>query len=98
MGTVGEEAPTAVDVDSVMTSSNANSNNGDGAIHEPLVHDFAVAAMHNDEASSERGPILTPPANEPGLERTSSWLSDEETAAPPPDFTRRGIHIPSRTR
>jgi hypothetical protein len=72
-----------------------------GAVHEPLVLDFA--AMHDGYDTKGQSPPLTPPPSQKASrDQQGSWLSDEErdttTAPPPPDFTRRGIHIPSRTR
>jgi hypothetical protein len=68
---------------------------------EPLVLDFAT--MHNEYYTKEQGaPLTPPPSQKADPENQDRWLSDEErdtTPAPaPPDFTRRGIHIPSRTR
>jgi hypothetical protein len=72
-----------------------------GAVQEPLVLDFAT--MHNGDYTKDQGALLTPPhSQKANRENQDHWLSDEErdtTPAPaPPDFTRRGIHIPSRTR
>lgn len=73
-----------------------------GAVNEPLVWDFA--AMH-DGYTKEQSPPLTPPhSHETRREHQDTWIPDEEQQAgpsrapAPPDFTRRGIHIPSRTR
>jgi hypothetical protein len=74
-----------------------------GAVEEPLVLDFA--AMHNGFDTKDQSPPLTPPpSHKASGENYDHWLSDDErhtptaTAPAPPDFTRRGIHIPSRTR
>ncbi|KAH9868457.1 hypothetical protein J1614_007529 [Plenodomus biglobosus] len=84
-GKAGEEAQASVD--SVMTPN--SSGNG-----EPLVVDFAI--MHDEQGSNERMPPRTPAKS--NLDPEAHWLSDDYTAAPPPpDFTRRDIHIPSRT-
>lgn len=73
-----------------------------GAVNEPLVWDFA--AMH-DGYTKEQSPPLTPPhSHKTRREHQDTWIPDEEQQAgpsrapAPPDFTRRGIHIPSRTR
>jgi hypothetical protein len=96
MGTVGEEATTAHH-DVMPASANTQARINEGAVNEPLVHDFA--SMHDGSNKHEGNPPLTPPADGSEFERPSGWLSDDEaTAPPPPDFTRRGIHIPSRTR
>lgn len=84
------ETPAHLPVDSVITP-NAHGNG------EPLVLDFAT--MH--DAHSSKGPDTSqiPLSVRPTPERQSSWLSDDDIAAPPPpDFTRRDIHVPSRTR
>ena len=100
MGSVGEEAPAPAYVNSVMTTPNGDAKlngNGDDAVNEPLVLDFAT--MHDRQDLSESKAPLTPTSSRPNLERASSWLSEDDTAAPaPPDFTSRGIHVPSRTR
>jgi hypothetical protein len=95
MGTAGE-------VPAQAHGSVINAHADDGAINEPLVMDFA--AMHDDHTKAQ-SPPLTPPASQHiTREEQDSWFSDGENdtgAAPapaPPDFTRRGIHIPSRTR
>ncbi|KAH8726786.1 hypothetical protein GQ44DRAFT_649836 [Phaeosphaeriaceae sp. PMI808] len=95
MGILGEEL--AQDDVNVIAPHNANA----GAVNEPLV-DFSV--MHDGHDTRAQSPPLTPPLTghtSLTLERQGSWLSDEErdtkTAPAPPDFTRRGIHIPSRT-
>jgi hypothetical protein len=72
-----------------------------GAVEEPLVSDFA--AMHNGFDTKDQSPPLTPPPSQKASgENYDHWLADVEqdtpTAPAPPDFTRRGIHIPSRTR
>ncbi|KAF1841649.1 uncharacterized protein K460DRAFT_170803 [Cucurbitaria berberidis CBS 394.84] len=100
MGSLGEEPPAPAYVNSVMTtplSADADLNgNGDGAVDEPLVHDFA--AMHDRQDSIESKAPLTPASSRPDPHRSGSWLSEDDTVAPPPpDFTRRLIHVPSRT-
>lgn len=99
MGSVGEEAPGPAYVDSVMTSPDADAKldgNVDNAINEPLVLDFAT--MHDGQDLKESEPPLTPDGSRPDFERSASWLSEDDPAAPPPDFTSRGIHVPLRTR
>lgn len=93
MGSIGESIPAFVD--SVMTS-NGGAEHTDGT-GEPLVVDFAT--MH-DTNTKEQPPPLTPTTSgKPSRDREASWLSDDETTAPPPpDFTRRDIHVPTRTR
>ncbi|KAL5403304.1 hypothetical protein PMIN03_009979 [Paraphaeosphaeria minitans] len=67
-------------------------------VAEPLVED--LDQVHADE---EHAPA---PQFQPSLGNTVDYLpgrhrsptpSEEDAAAPPPDFTRRGIHIPTRT-
>jgi hypothetical protein len=88
--------------DSAQVSHSVVADNVDaGAVEEPLVLDFA--AMHNGFDTKDQSPPLTPPPSQKASgENYDHWLSDEErdtpTAPAPPDFTRRGIHIPSRTR
>ncbi|KAF2856761.1 hypothetical protein T440DRAFT_494560 [Plenodomus tracheiphilus IPT5] len=84
-GKAGEGAQAYVD--SVMTPN----SDGNG---EPLVVDFAI--MHDEHASNERMAPRTP--GKSNLDPEGHWLSDDDIAAPPPpDFTRRDIHVPSRT-
>ena len=100
MGSVGEEAPVPAYVDSVMTHPNTDAKlngNGDSAVNEPLVLDFAT--MHDGHDINESKAPLTPDSSRPDFNRSTSWLSEDDAAAPaPPDFTSRGIHVPLRTR
>jgi hypothetical protein len=79
-----------------------NANADDGAINEPLVVDFA--SMHDGHTKASSPPLTPPLSQHLTREEKDSWFSDEEydtgisPAPAPPDFTRRGIHIPSRTR
>ncbi|OCK81583.1 hypothetical protein K432DRAFT_295172 [Lepidopterella palustris CBS 459.81] len=69
----------------------------DGATGEPLVQDFQdLHSTKSSEAPDPQTPVHSPPKPLP-LESHPVVSSDEETAPPPPDFTRRGIHIPTRT-
>jgi hypothetical protein len=95
MGIVGE--------DSARSNHGVMSAHADaGAINEPLVLDFA--AMHDGIVTRGQSPPLTPPPSQQATHDQNNWLSDDERdpatspAPAPPDFTRRGIHIPSRTR
>jgi hypothetical protein len=99
MGSVGEHAPTYY-VDSVIAGASPDvdakvQGELDGPVnHEPLVMDFA--AMHDEHSiNAPNAPFATPSSRADG-----SWLSDDDTAAAPPDFSRRDIshHIPLRTR
>lgn len=99
MGSIDVES--SASIDSVIkppdTDANKLNDGDDGAINEPLV--LEIAAMHDGHSSNTKSPPLTPVASRPDPDPSESWLSEDETAAPaPPDFTRRGIHIPSRTR
>ncbi|KAH7073379.1 hypothetical protein FB567DRAFT_611632 [Paraphoma chrysanthemicola] len=94
MGIVGEN--------SAESQHNVMSAHADaGAIHEPLVLDFA--AMHDGFVTKGQSPPLTPPTSQKATRDNNSWLSDDERdsatspAPAPPDFTRRLIHVPSRT-
>jgi len=80
--TMGEGAPASVG--SAMTPH---------SIAEPYVVDFAV--MHDEETSDERIDPRTPARSNLGPE--GQWLPEDDIAPPPPDFTRRDIHVPSRT-
>ncbi|KAI4929356.1 uncharacterized protein J4E92_005020 [Alternaria infectoria] len=98
MGSSTELAPAYVD--SVMapdTDAHPNVTNGSGgAFNEPLVLDFAT--MQDASDSNARSAPLSPVTRPADPERRESWLSDDETApAPQIDFTRKDIHIPSRT-
>jgi hypothetical protein len=83
--------------DSVITA-NADA----GAVNEPLVLDIGAIYEGRNKVSSP--PLTPPPSQKASQEKQDSWLSDDEQdsrvypAPAPPDFTRRGIHIPSRTR
>lgn len=61
---------------------------------EPYVVDFAM--MHDEEASAEPKSPQSPVGIKYDLD--GQWLPEDDIAPPPPDFTRRDIHIPSRTR
>jgi hypothetical protein len=95
MGSAGE-------VPAYASGSVINANADDGAINEPLVVD--IASMHDEHTKAQSPPLTPPPSQHLTREEQDSWLSDEEydtgilPAPAPPDFTRRGIHIPSRTR
>lgn len=99
MGSTDAQAP-GYYVDSVMAGSSPDSNakvhgDVDGPVNEPLVMDFA--AMHDEHSiNGHNAPLASPSSKVNG-----SWLSDDDTAAAPPDFSgRRDIshHIPLRTR
>lgn len=73
-----------------------------GAVNEPLVLDLGAIYDGYDKVQSP--PLTPPPSQKASQEQPDRWLSDDEQdsrvapAPAPPDFTRRGIHIPSRTR
>ena len=99
MGSVGEQAP-AYYVDSVIAGASPDTDarvhgDRDGPVDEPLVMDFA--AMHDAHSiNGSNAPFASPSSKADG-----SWLSDDDTAAAPPDSSgRRDIshHIPLRTR
>jgi hypothetical protein len=98
MRSLGEPAPAYVD--SVMapdTGVHAKLYEDGGAFNEPLVLDSATIqdGQYSNKNEAPRTPVTTPPRPS----RHDSWLSDDDTApAPQIDFSRRGIHIPSRTR
>jgi len=91
MGSIGDEVQA---YDSVIASQ----ADGGAAINtEPLVLDFAT--MH-DGHTTHQNPPLTPPHSQNASQDQDSWLTEDQdssTAPAPPDFTGRGIHIPSRT-
>lgn len=96
MGSIGDQGP-AEYVDSVIAGASpdadAKHNGGyEGPISEPLVMDFA--AMH-DSLNATKPPTTLSPSKTNG-----SWLSDEDTAAPPDIAVRRDMshHVPLRTR
>jgi hypothetical protein len=101
MGSLGERPATA---NSVMTEPVLDRQNGiddGGATGEPLVQDFEQLDSDFDadlqESPTPRTPTLR---NEAFLPLASHPVGSpsEDIAPPPPDFTRRGIHIPTRTR
>jgi hypothetical protein len=74
-----------------------------GAVGEPLVVVEHVDQMQSDGGAST--PVadhpqtpLKPTAFRPMNSHPITSSSDEDSALPPPDLTRRGIHIPTRTR
>ncbi|KAH5315445.1 hypothetical protein HBI12_128910 [Parastagonospora nodorum] len=77
----------------------ATANADAGAVNEPLVLDLGAIYDGYDKVQSP--PLTPPPSQKASQEQHDRWLSDDEqdsrVAPAPPDFTRRGIHIPSRT-
>jgi hypothetical protein len=75
-----------------------------GAFHEPLVMDFD--SIYDGHTRVQSPPLTPPPSHKASQEQQNTWLSYEDedktvTLAPAPavpDYTPRGIHIPSRTR
>lgn len=100
MGSVGEQTP-AYYVDSVIAGASPDAGakvhgDAEGPMEEPLVMDFA--AMHDERSiNGSHSPLASPSSRVDG-----SWLSDDDTAAAPPDIAvnRRDIshHVPLRTR
>lgn len=101
-----EEASSAT-ANSVIPNTYQPSKHIDGigdssAVGEPLVED--VDQVHSDHDASIYEPLQTPSAPiastnfQPLRSHPIASSSDEDPAPPPPDFTRRGIHIPTRTR
>jgi hypothetical protein len=100
MGRVGEQTP-AYYVDSVIAGASPDADakvhgDAEGPINEPLVVDFA--ALHDERSINGSNPPLVPPFSR----ADGGWLSDDDTAAAPPDISvnRRDIshHVPLRTR
>ncbi|KAF2876933.1 hypothetical protein BDV95DRAFT_601344 [Massariosphaeria phaeospora] len=94
----GEASP--VIVNSAMSDHDLLLHAGDSsAVNEPLVQDDQQ--VHSDHDDSLQEPSHTPPPSASTLQPLGSHpvdsFSDEESAPAPPDFTRRGIHIPTRT-
>jgi hypothetical protein len=96
MGRTGDQTP-ADYVDSVIARASPDADakvygEVDGPVNEPLVVDFA--AMHDEHSiNGSTAPLVSPSSKADG-----SGLSDDDTAAAPPDFSRRDIHVPLRTR
>lgn len=107
MGSLGEApSATANTANSVTTDpalSDIDDGIGDGgAVGEPLVQDVEQMQSHHD-ASINEPPQTPPPIKAIDFQPlkshpVASSPSEEDSAPPPPDFTRRGIHIPTRTR
>ena len=99
MGSTDAQTP-AYYVDSVMAGSSPDSDakvhvGVDDPVNEPLVMDFA--AMYDEQSINGSNARLVSSSSRVN----GSWLSDDDTAAAPPDFSgRRDIshHIPLRTR
>lgn len=70
-------------------SPHIDGESSDGGNGEPIVQDFAERYIPR-EFQPQRAP--SPNGH------VSSQLSSEDEGAPGPDLSRRGIHIPSRTR
>ena len=73
----------------------------DGAVAEPLVED--LEQVQPDEQHAPAQHIAQPPRvktskYQPLASHPVQSYVEEGLASPPPDFTRRGIHIPTRTR
>lgn len=70
-----------------------------GAEGEPLVHDILQVESSPEPILQESSqmPIHRSDFQPLGSHPVGS-SSEEDIAPPPPDFTRRGIHIPTRTR
>ena len=86
----------------------ASIDNDAGAVGEPLVEDVdqmqsdAGASTHIGEQPQTPHKMTEPPQSpinfRPLTSHPVNSSSDEDAAQPPPDLTRRGIHIPTRTR
>lgn len=65
---------------------------------EPRVRDFqdTISTKSNAAPTRDVSPMDNNMPMAPGFEVASS--PEDESAPPPPDFTRRGMHVSSRTR
>lgn len=102
MGSMGEPIPATVN-SAVAATHDGDERIGEEVVAEPLVDD--LQQVHYGEED-----VLVQEPIAPSLATTSSYQlqplsshpiqkpSNGEAAPPPPDFTRRGIHIPTRTR
>lgn len=78
----------------------------DSAVHlqatraaEPLVEDLDQVHADEEHAPAQQfQPLVSRSRDYSPSRQRSPTPSEEDAAAPPPDFTRRGIHIPTRTR
>ncbi|KAJ4286078.1 hypothetical protein N0V90_013427 [Kalmusia sp. IMI 367209] len=94
MGSLGDPIPATANSAAICTQDTGE------AIAEPLVED--LEQVHADE---EHAPVQhvqatlgkTPDYHPLGSHPIPTTSEEDSTAAPPPDFTRRGIHIPTRT-
>ena len=66
------------------------------AMTEPLVLD--LEQVHADPEHAPAQHIFNKTPDQNPLPSPSLQVEDDAAADPPPDFTRRGIHIPTRTR
>ena len=81
--------------------SAADDRTQDKRAAEPLVEDLDQIYADEEHAPVQQfQPWLgkTPDYSSPQRHRSPSPSKEDAAAAPPPDFTRRGIHIPMRTR
>lgn len=103
MGNVKEQIPAISNSASFIGTHDSEAGNGTDVVVEPLVDDFHQIHYGDQDAFAQEP--STPPFDKSSSYQPlgshpvhSSPDADEETAPPPPDFTRRGIHIPLRTR
>jgi len=110
MGSVREGSLARSPVNSPVTAAPTNADAGNdemtgdsGAVGEPLVHDFGQ--LHQEyqvgtlqEAAAHAPPTKAPTPLRPLSSHPVASVDEDSIAPPPPDFTRRGIHIPTRTR
>jgi hypothetical protein len=101
MGSVEEPIP-AISNSAITGTHGKDAEIAKEAVAEPLMDDMQVHNGDQDESVQESTtlPVDRSSAYQPlGSHPVQKYPDeDDETAPPPPDFTRRGIHIPMRTR
>ena len=102
MGSVEEPIP-AISNSAGIGTHDGEPGMGKDVAAEPLLEDLHQV-HHGDQDAMVQESSTLPPGKAPIHQPLDSHpvqlnsAGDDESAPPPPDFTRRGIHIPTRTR
>ncbi|KAF2692012.1 hypothetical protein K458DRAFT_398373 [Lentithecium fluviatile CBS 122367] len=101
MSSVDEPIPATVN-SAVADTHDGEDRIGEPMVREPLVHDLQQVhhEFENMSVQESTAPLSDTTSSfqpQPLGSHLTSKSEDEDSAPPPPDFTRRGIHIPMRT-